>query len=104
MIDIMDVKSILIVDDDAEIRECIRILMGGDEYNILEAENGEQALQLLTDIVDLVILDIMMPVMSGLRVCEEIRKRSTVPILFLTAKGLEADKLIGISAGGTTTW
>ena len=96
----MDVKSILIVDDDAEIRECIRILMGGDEYNILEAENGEQALQLLTDIVDLVILDIMMPGMSGLRVCEEIRKRSTVPILFLTAKGLEADKLIGISAGG----
>ena len=50
--------------------------------------------------VDLVILDVMMPGMSGLRVCEELRKKSTVPILFLTAKAQESDKLVGLTAGG----
>ncbi len=93
-------QTILIVDDDAEIREGIRILLGGEEYAILEAENGQRALELLTDTVDLVILDVMMPGISGLRVCEEIRKQSAVPILFLTARAQESDKLIGLSAGG----
>ena len=54
----------------------------------------------LTDTVDLVILDVMMPGISGLRTCEEIRKQSTVPVLFLTAKAQESDKLIGLTAGG----
>lgn len=93
-------QTILLVDDDNEIREGIRILLSGENYVILEAENGQQALELLSDAVDLVILDVMMPGFSGLRVCEEIRKRSGVPILFLTAKGQESDKLIGLSAGG----
>lgn len=92
--------TIMVVDDDAEIREGIRILLGNDEYCVLEADSGRQALELLTDSVDLVILDIMMPGISGLRVCEEIRKRSTVPVLFLTAKAQESDKLIGLAAGG----
>lgn len=96
----MEMQTILVVDDDEEIREGIRILLGGDEYVILEAENGERALALLSDLVDLVILDIMMPGMSGLRVCEEIRKKSKVPILFLTAKAQDSDKLIGLTAGG----
>ncbi len=93
-------QTILVVDDDTEIREGIRILLGGEDYTILEAESGHQALELLTDTVDLVILDVMMPGISGLRVCEEIRKRSTVPVLFLTARAQESDKLIGLSAGG----
>ena len=67
---------------------------------ILEAANGQEALERLTDTVDLVILDIMMPGVSGLHVCEEIRKRSAVPILFLTAKAQESDKLVGLIAGG----
>ena len=96
----MDVQTILIVDDDAEIREGLRILLGGESYMILEAANGQQALEQMTDTVDLVILDIMMPGMSGLHVCEEIRKRSPVPILFLTAKAQESDKLVGLMAGG----
>lgn len=96
----MDTQTILLVDDDAEIREGIRILLSGENYHILEAENGQQALELLSGAVDLVILDIMMPGLSGLRVCEEIRKVSTVPILFLTAKAQEADKLVGLTAGG----
>lgn len=79
-------QTILIVEDEAEIREGIRILLSGESYTILEAENGEQALRKMSPQVDLVILDVMMPGISGLRVCEEIRKTSTVPILFLTAK------------------
>ncbi len=93
-------QTILIVDDDPEIREGIRILLSGEEYAIIEAENGHQALEQLTDTVDLVILDVMMPGITGLRTCEEIRKQSTVPVLFLTAKAQESDKLIGLTAGG----
>ncbi len=96
----MDTQTILLVDDEAEIREGIRILLSGEDYTIIEAENGRQALEKLTEAVDLVILDVMMPDMSGLRVCEEIRKHSAVPVLFLTAKAQESDKLIGLTAGG----
>lgn len=93
-------QTIMIVEDDPDIRDGVRILLSGEGYRILEAENGPRALSLLTPEVDLVILDIMMPGMSGLRVCEEIRKTSTVPILFLTAKSQESDKLLGLTAGG----
>ena len=93
-------QTIMIVEDDPDIRDGVRILLSGEGYCILEAENGPRALSLLSPEVDLVILDIMMPGMSGLRVCEEIRKTSTVPILFLTAKSQESDKLLGLTAGG----
>ena len=93
-------QTIMIVEDDPDIRDGVRVLLSGEGYRILEAENGPRALSLLTPEVDLVILDIMMPGMSGLRVCEEIRKTSTVPILFLTAKSQESDKLLGLTAGG----
>ena len=82
----MEKQTIMIVEDEAEIREGIRILLSGENYSILEARNGSEALEMMNDQIDLVILDIMMPGISGLRVCEEIRKTSTVPILFLTAK------------------
>ncbi len=93
-------QNILIVEDDPDIRDGVRILLTGEGYHILEAENGLRALELMNPDIDLVILDIMMPGMSGLRVCEEIRKTSTVPILFLTAKSQESDKLLGLTAGG----
>ena len=96
----MDAQTILLVDDDPEIREGIRILLSGEGYHIIEAEDGHQAMEKLSGAVDLVILDIMMPGMSGLRVCEEMRKVSTAPILFLTAKAQESDKLMGLTAGG----
>ncbi len=96
----METQTILIVEDEADIREGIRILLAGENYSIIEAENGLQALECMNDKIDLVILDVMMPGMSGLRVCEELRKKYTVPVLFLTAKAQESDKLIGLTAGG----
>lgn len=96
----MNVQTILIVDDDTEIREGLRILLSGENYTILEAADGKQALEQMSATIDLVILDIMMPGMSGLHVCEEIRKQWAVPILFLTAKAQESDKLVGLIAGG----
>lgn len=95
----MNSQVILIVEDEPDIREGIRILLGGEGYVILEASSGEEAMAQINDAVDLVILDIMLPGMSGLKVCEEIRKFSTVPILFLTAKSQESDKAIGLMAG-----
>ena len=96
----MSAQVILVVEDEPDIREGIRILLGGEGYTVLEAETGEKALTLINDAVDLVILDIMLPGISGLKVCEELRKNSTVPILFLTAKSQESDKTIGLMAGG----
>lgn len=93
-------QTILIAEDDPDIRDGIRILLSGEGYRILEAGDGAKALELFSPEVDLVILDVMMPGMSGLRVCEELRKSSTVPILFLTAKSQESDKLLGLTAGG----
>ena len=96
----MNKYVIMIVEDNQEIREGIRLLFSGEAYEILEAASGESCLDMYTDRVDLIILDIMMPGISGLKTCEEIRKRSNAPILFLTAKARESDKLIGLMAGG----
>lgn len=93
-------EKILIVEDDADIREGVRILLEGEGYSVIEAENGRAGLSLLEQDPDLVILDVMMPGMSGLKTCEEIRRTSYVPVLFLTARSQESDKLIGLMAGG----
>ncbi|MBR3376711.1 MAG: response regulator transcription factor [Mogibacterium sp.] len=93
-------RTILIVEDEPDIREGIRILLNGEGYTIIEAGSGEEALEQMNETVDLIILDIMLPGMSGLKVCEEIRKISVVPILFLTARSQESDKTIGLLAGG----
>lgn len=91
--------TILIIEDDADIREGIRILLESEGFIVKEAENGQSGLQKLSENTSLVILDIMMPGISGIKVCEEIRKKSYVPILFLTAKTQESDKLLGLMAG-----
>lgn len=96
----MEKEHVLIIEDDADIREGVRILLESENYSVEEVENGRKGLEALDDKVDLVILDVMMPGMSGLRTCEEIRKVSNVPVLFLTAKAQESDKLIGLMAGG----
>lgn len=96
----MKSENVLIIEDDADIREGVRILLESENYEVKEAESGKKGLELLDEETDLVILDIMMPGMSGLRTCEEIRKISNVPVLFLTAKAQESDKLIGLMVGG----
>lgn len=96
----MEQANILIIEDDEDIREGVRILLESENCTVEEAENGKKGLELLSDKTDLVILDIMMPGMSGLKTCEEIRKVSLAPVLFLTAKAQESDKLIGLMVGG----
>ena len=96
----MDSKKILIVDDDPEIREVLRLLLTGEEYQVIEAEDGKTALEKLDNSIDLVVLDVMMPGTSGYAACAEIRKQSTVPVLFLTAKSQDSDKSMGFSVGG----
>lgn len=92
--------KILIIEDELDIRESVKILLESEGFFVYEAENGEAGLQKLTNDTQLVILDIMMNGMSGIKVCKEIRKSSFVPVLFLTAKAQESDKLLGLMAGG----
>ena len=80
--------QVLVVDDNPEIRDIIHVLLEGEGIRVTEAADGSSALHFLEKgSFDLIILDIMMPGMSGLRTCEEIRKVSNVPVLFLTAEG-----------------
>lgn len=96
----MGQTKILVVDDNPEIREVLGILLGSEGYLVEEAENGTQALDLLSEDTDLVILDVMMPGLTGLKTCEKMREKSNVPILFLTAKAQDTDKSIGLLMGG----
>lgn len=96
----MGKARILVVDDEIEILEIVRVLLESEGYEIIEAANGEEALQKLNSLIDLVILDVMMPGISGYKVCLQIRERCNVPILFLTAKTKESDLIMGFSSGG----
>lgn len=96
----MDTTNILIIEDDESIRDSVKILLESEGFSVSEAPSGEQGLSMLEKDTDLVILDIMLPGMSGYKVCEEIRKKSVVPILFLTAKSTENDKVLGFARGG----
>ncbi len=95
-------KKVLVVEDESAIREFIVINLNRSGYDVLEAGNGEEALQLYDshEDVDVVLLDIMMPVMNGMEACKELRKRSsTVGIIMLTAKTEEMDKVNGLLSG-----
>lgn len=96
----MDKINILVADDDVEIVYIIRKILAEEGFNVLEAYNGEEALSLLSSqSVRLVILDIMMPKMNGLLATMKIREKSNVPILILSAKGEESDRVIGLTTG-----
>ncbi len=96
----MTEQTILMIEDDAAIRDGVKILLENAGYKVEEAENGADGLNRLNEDTDLVILDVMMPGMSGFETCEQIRAKSSVPVLFLTAKDQESDKLTGLNAGG----
>ena len=98
----MDKIRILAVDDEPDLRSLLRILLTSKGYEVLEAASGQEAVDTLRSEprIDLVIMDIMMPGLSGVEACAEIRKFSTVPMLFLTAKSQLADKAEAYASGG----
>ena len=98
----MDMIRILAVDDEPDLRSLLRILLKNRGYEVLEAASGTEAVELVRSEprFDLVIMDIMMPGLSGVEACAEIRKFSTVPMLFLTAKSQLTDKAEAYASGG----
>lgn len=92
-------KRILVADDDDEIREILTILLSGDGYEVVTAADGIEAVKKADESITLIILDVNMPGKSGFLACSEIRKKTLVPILFLTARTQESDKTMGFSAG-----
>lgn len=96
------VTQILVADDDTDIREILRIQLESKGYSVSEAANGKKAIEAVSNNtnIDLIILDVMMPELSGFNVCTEIRKISSAPVLFLTAKSKESDKAIAYENGG----
>lgn len=97
-----DSIRILVVDDEADIRRIIRILLESRGYRVLEAPNGRLAVETIRKEpdIDLILLDIIMPELSGIEASREIRSISSAPILFLTARTQEQDKLEAYSSGG----
>jgi DNA-binding response OmpR family regulator len=93
-------ESILIVEDEERMRNLIMAYSNKEGYKVYGAENGARAIEIFkSNHIDLIVLDIMMPVMDGFDVCKEIRKTSYVPIIILTAKSEEDDKLLGYELG-----
>lgn len=94
--------KVLVVDDEQDIRKLLRIYLVKQHYHVYEAENGLKAIEVMRkhSDMDLIVMDIMMPEMSGLEACKAIREFSSVPILFLTAKTQEPDKQEAYETGG----
>ncbi len=94
-------KRILIVEDEPSLRQMIAFNLESEGYEVMTVGDGKKALDLLPGInrFALIVLDVMMPHVSGLDVCTEIRKNSQVPILFLSAKGTSADRIAGLKLG-----
>lgn len=97
----MEQLKILVVDDESRMRKLVRDFLIREKYEVIEAENGEQAIDYFFQYkdIDLIILDVMMPKMDGWEVCRTIRKYSKVPIIMLTARGDERDELRGFELG-----
>lgn len=90
----------LVVDDEKEIRDLIGIYLSNDGYSVIKAANGLEALNVLkNENVDLIILDIMMPIMDGLEACMKIREDKNMPIIMLSAKSEDMDKIMGLTTG-----
>lgn len=95
-----DGTKILVVDDDQNINELIRMYLDKEGYQVIQAYDGEQAMELFqSEAPVLVVLDLMLPKMDGLSLCREIRKISDIPVIMLTAKGETFDKVLGLELG-----
>lgn len=97
----MEKLKVLVVDDESRMRKLVRDFLVKQNFEVLEAEDGEAALDVFyrEKEIALIILDVMMPKMTGWDVCREIRETSKVPIIMLTAKGDESDELLGFNLG-----
>ena len=92
--------NIMVCDDEKDIRQALRIYLTAEGYQVLEAENGEAALEVLRDNeVHLILMDIMMPGLDGMAATSRIREESNIPVIFLTAKGEDMDKILGLNVG-----
>jgi two-component system, OmpR family, response regulator ResD len=92
--------KILVVDDEERIRRLLKMYLEREEYVIEEADNGDDALKMaLENDYDLILLDLMLPGKDGIEVCKEIREKKATPIIMLTAKGEEANRVQGFEAG-----
>ena len=92
-------KVILIADDEKEIRDIVSLLLAGDGYLVRTADDGQAAVEMASPEIDLYILDINMPRLSGIMAASEIRRQYDNPIIFLTAYSSESDKVMGFSVG-----
>lgn len=92
--------KILVADDAKDIRDVVRIMLENAGYEVIFAINGKEAVEKYDESISLVILDVMMPKLSGIDACAKIREMADVPILFLTAKSAESDMVEGFEAGG----
>ena len=94
-------KKILVADDDYLLRDLIKDILEGENYVVLEAKDGKEALDLFyqNPELSLVILDIMMPGMDGMEMCRKIRETSNIPIIMLSAKSTDLDKILGLGTG-----
>ena len=91
---------ILVVDDDRDIVDSIAIFLSGEGYEVIKAYNGIEALEALSENeVHLMILDIMMPKLDGIKTLMKLRKSRNIPVILLSAKSEDADKILGLTAG-----
>ncbi|MDA2599054.1 MULTISPECIES: response regulator transcription factor [Bacillus cereus group] len=96
----MSKETIMVVDDEKEIRELIAIYLKNEGYRVLQAENGEEGLELLKkNEVHLIVLDIMMPKIDGIHMCMKVREIAEMPIIMLSAKTQDMDKILGLTTG-----
>ncbi|MBR1507982.1 MAG: response regulator transcription factor [Eubacterium sp.] len=91
--------KILVCDDEKDIVSALRIYLNGDGYEVVESYSGKEALEKLSDDINLVLMDIMMPEMDGIETMVKIRERSNVPVILLTAKSEDTDKVLGLNVG-----
>lgn len=92
--------NILVCDDEKDIVEALNIYLSSEGYNIIKAYNGEEAVKAVADRdIHLVLMDIMMPVMDGISAMTKIREKSNIPVILLTAKSEDTDKILGLNVG-----
>lgn len=92
-------NKILLVDDDRELTSLLKELLEMEGFNVIVAHDGEQALDLLDDSIDLLLLDVMMPKKNGIDTLKALRQTHQTPVIMLTARGSELDRVLGLELG-----